>query len=719
MKQRMALLSTLAAAGLAACAPIAPPAPPAEQPPAAPAPAPEPVGVAIPHGHGYNIHFTDPKPGEMEMIAASGVKWVRMDFAWGGTERKAGEYDFSAYDRLMTSLDKHGIRALFILDYANKLYDDGMAPRTDAGRTAFAKWAAAAATHFKGRGILWEMWNEPNIGFWKPEPNVTNYVALALAVGKALRAAAPDEAYCGPGTSRIDLPFLEECFRGGLLEYWSSVTVHPYRHQSGPETVVPEYGRLRDLIVKHAPKGKAIPIVSGEWGFSAAWNGFDAASQGAMLPRQWLVNAACGIPLSIWYDWHDDGRDPKEAEHNFGTVSNALHAGRTPIYDPKPAYLAATTLNRELDGFRFVRRLSPPRAGAESSAEDWVLLFRRGSEVRLAAWTTAADPQRIVLPGPAAPVKAVGYTGAALPDLVPDAAGLVVPLTRDPVYLVPSAGDAAKIESATFRQDWSDGRIVAVTQAPGPDGALLVTVEKAFGPRLRGRLTLAADGRDAGSMPLDVEAGAARATLTVKTTAPAGSSVAVRIEREDGLAVFHSKPRRLASVTGFETRTADFSIHANTDGKGATASTQTLSAVAAPAGLPVGPGEALHLDASVDAGYLYLCLVHRDGTQTGITGRPTALGVWVHAQGDPATLSCRIQDASGETFQSAHARLENGWQYVELSLAGQNDSHWGGNDNGVADLPVKWQALLLIDRDHKRPYRGTLHFARPALIHEP
>jgi beta-galactosidase GanA len=53
---------------------------------------------------GVNIHFTDPKPGEMKMLADTGFKWVRMDLNWGGTERKKGEYDFRAYDRLMTAL---------------------------------------------------------------------------------------------------------------------------------------------------------------------------------------------------------------------------------------------------------------------------------------------------------------------------------------------------------------------------------------------------------------------------------------------------------------------------------------------------------------------------------------------------------------------------------------------------------------------------------------
>src|SRR5690242_3720046 len=72
--------------------------------PAAPAFAAAPV---VPEGLGVNIHFTDPRPGEMEMIAAAGMRIVRMDFGWGAIERKAGEYDFSAYDRLVKACEAH------------------------------------------------------------------------------------------------------------------------------------------------------------------------------------------------------------------------------------------------------------------------------------------------------------------------------------------------------------------------------------------------------------------------------------------------------------------------------------------------------------------------------------------------------------------------------------------------------------------------------------
>src|SRR5262249_17720616 len=156
-----------------------------------------------------------------------------------------------------------------ILDYRNDLYDDGLSPHTDEGRAAFAKWAAAAVSRYKGRGVLWEMYNEPNIKqFWHPEPNVDDYVRLAIATGRPVRAVAPKEKYIGPACSTMDFKFLEGCFKGGVLEYFDAVTVHPYRPKN-PETVEADYAKLKDLIAQYAPKGKSIPIFSGEWGYSS------------------------------------------------------------------------------------------------------------------------------------------------------------------------------------------------------------------------------------------------------------------------------------------------------------------------------------------------------------------------------------------------------------------------------------------------------------------
>ena len=388
--------------------------------------------TVVPQGLGVNIHFTDPKPGEMEMLAAAGFRVIRMDFHWAATEPDKGRYDFSAYDRLLAALEPHKIRAMLIFDYSNRHYDQGLSPQSDEGRRAFAHWAAAAAKHFHGRGVVWEMYNEPNIKFWKPKPNVQQYVKLALEVGKALRQAEPGEIYVGPATSTIDFRFLEKCFQAGLLDYWSAVSVHPYR-QTGPETVVAEYARLRKLITQYAPKGKQIPIVSGEWGYSAGWNPkkFNVDVQGKYLPRQWLINLSQEVPISIWYDWHDDGTLAKEPEHHFGTVYHAEHRDRPQPYDAKPAYAAAKTLTSTLAGFRFQKRLPA------KSADDYLFLFTQGHAVRLAAWTTSPSAQEVVVPLGPGRYLVTDHLGKSLPPVSAGEKGLTLKLTDAPQYVVP------------------------------------------------------------------------------------------------------------------------------------------------------------------------------------------------------------------------------------------------------------------------------------------
>ena len=405
-------------------------------------------------GLGVNIHFTEPQLGELEMIRAAGFRWVRMDFTWAATEPEPGRYDFAKYDSLLAALEKANLRAYFILDYGHPKYARPAAPG-DAGdrqpftsragtqefRDAFAKWAVAAVGHFKGRGIVWELWNEPNIAhvvppsggtnrgggtnsgkedqsaggdFVPPKGGTTNYIALAKTVAAALEKAglrgrsrafptgtkreAAGECLVGPATSVIDLPFLDACFAAGLLEVFDAISVHPYR-QGAPESVAEEYRALRLLIRRHCaadalPLGtydpsrpnpaRRIPILSGEWGYSAAWPSLGKdeaareATQAKYLPRMFLTNVANDIPLSIWYDWRDDGDDPKEAEHRFGIVRRKPTGDAKQPFEPKPAYTAMKTLAAQLDGMKFSKQLG--------SWDAPVLLFGRGEDTRQVAW---------------------------------------------------------------------------------------------------------------------------------------------------------------------------------------------------------------------------------------------------------------------------------------------------------------------------------------------
>ena len=347
--------------------------------------------LIIPRGVGINIHFVAGHEKDLDMIAGAGIKFIRMDFGWGGIERKKGEYNWADYEELTANLEKRGLRAIYILDYSNSLYEetvvsknplngqehrDTASPQHPESVTAYAKWAAAAAKHFSGRHIVWEIWNEPNISFWKPKPDVQQYNAMAAAALKAIREADPKATVVGPATSEIPVKFLEDFFASGALEYLDAVSVHPYRnYKKGPETAAEDYVKLRALIEKHAPANKKnLPILSGEWGYSTFTKGISVEKQAAFAARQQLANVLNGIPISIWYDWKNDGENPDEREENFGIVTYDLK--------PKPAYIALQTLTRELYGFKIDKRVL-----TENEA-DYVLLFTNGGSRKVAAWTT-------------------------------------------------------------------------------------------------------------------------------------------------------------------------------------------------------------------------------------------------------------------------------------------------------------------------------------------
>ena len=383
-------------------------------------------------GIGINIHFTDAQPGELEMLSGAGFRWIRMDLHWEKTETAPGVYDFSAFDRLLASLDQFHLRALLILDYTNPLYDDGKPTCSDTGRAAFARWAVAAATHFKNRGVMWEIWNEPNGGwFWKPKANPDDYAALALTVSKAIHDAAPDELVVGPALSGSKTDFLEVTAKADVIPYWSGITIHPYLRTS-PENYGDAYDRIRQFIKAYAAPGQPIDVMCGESGYSTTWQGIDEEIQGKYLARLFLFDVLSGVPLTIWYDWRDDGLNPTDQEHHFGIVHHDYHPGAANAYDPKPAYAAARTYSDQLAGYRFKERL------ATQSPGDYVLIFTRGGNTCEVAWTTTPDSHEITIPAPDGDGSylATSFDGKEKSTIASTDGTLTLTLTGGPQYLV-------------------------------------------------------------------------------------------------------------------------------------------------------------------------------------------------------------------------------------------------------------------------------------------
>lgn len=104
-------------------------------------------------------HASDPEV--IDLIARTGVRWVRAEFYWSEIEPEpGGGYRWSVYDAMVRDYGRRGINVLGILTYI-----PDSQPRDWAKiDRAFQKFAAAAVRRYASRGVHhWEVFNEPNL----------------------------------------------------------------------------------------------------------------------------------------------------------------------------------------------------------------------------------------------------------------------------------------------------------------------------------------------------------------------------------------------------------------------------------------------------------------------------------------------------------------------------------------------------------------------------
>ncbi len=726
----------------------------------------------LPAPLGVNIHFTRAPERELDLLAATGFRIVRMDFAWGGIERNVGAYDFSAYDRLVADMETRGIRLLFILDYGHPVHTKGNGPATDTERAAFVAFARAGARHFKGKKILWEIWNEPNIPqFWKPAPNVEDYAKLAVATTRAVKEEDPEALVLAPATSTIDLKFLEGCFRGGLLDVIDVLTVHPYRG-SNPETAEPEIRKLRTLMARYSPR--LLPIANGEWGFSAV--NVPLEMQADYLVRQALFDISMGFAFNIWYDWRDDGTDPKEPEHHFGSVAHDLA--------PKPASIAMKTLAETLGGFAFVTRLPPEQE------ETVMLLFARDKEERVVAWSTTGE-RKISLPVEGATIVARdGATrqvasckeitvGSAPLYVIPAersealaASRVIVPCDR---WLAARAGEPftasytlhnpfARPLRLSVHAEYDDPPLLEASLEPGATKRVDVPtslksraseVQQFYAWARADEVRLRVQGHGGAIVRNAIHVRILppeRAALPVEIGVLDRSPFKGRLEVEDSRAAVDlpaghatttlrvpflpekESPRQEIVVLLFDGGGAEMMRAAATfrtaftfaaepdkpvadlrlildDGDRSVPLTATLVGALGRDGGPTA-----RLAYEFGAGWRFLPIATtRD---PAITGEPERMLAWIRGDGSGDHLRCRFVDATGQTFQADGGRIDfKEWKLVEFPLRG-NLGSWGGAKDGVIHYPIKWNAVLLLDSASRKAHKGEILIGEASFVYD-
>jgi hypothetical protein len=275
---------------------------------------------------------------ELAGIAATGARYLRMDFDWSHIGRREGALDWTATERVVRDAHACGLEVLGLLTYtpawARPAGTGDHHPPTDPGD--FAEFAAEAVRRFRPLGVrTWEIWNEPNIdAFWEPAPDPRDYAALLTAAYAALKAVDPDARVltgglspapdASDGTRIAPDTFLEGVYAADGDGHFDAIGHHPYSYP-----VLPLDSTGENAFADVTPRLFAVMQEHGDGDLEIWGTEIGAPTSEVLTPdfvAEYVTQAYAGWrdwsftgPL-IWYSYRDAGSDPDDPEDNFGLV---------------------------------------------------------------------------------------------------------------------------------------------------------------------------------------------------------------------------------------------------------------------------------------------------------------------------------------------------------------------------------------------------------------
>jgi len=233
-----------------------------------------------------------------DKVAATGVKWIRIQSGWAKTEKQKGVYDFAWLDQIVDNLLRRGLQPWVCLCYGNGLYNEeaakvfgcvGCPPiGSEEEKLAWSNYVTALTSRYRGKITWYEVWNEPDGKWcWKHGPNGTEYGEFVKATAAAIKTGDAAAKVIGGSTCLRDLAWLNDVLRTGAGMAMDALTYHAYSSNE-----VENFDRVKGLrALCHAYNPK-IEIIQGETGCQSRSDGAGALAGGAWTPERQAKNMA-------------------------------------------------------------------------------------------------------------------------------------------------------------------------------------------------------------------------------------------------------------------------------------------------------------------------------------------------------------------------------------------------------------------------------------------
>ena len=178
----------------------------------------------------YGIVTQNWSPDYGPWTAELGVGWVRLDFNWFEIEPDRNVFDWAILDSKVYAAYAQSLRIYGTLAYTPAWA--GPCPHCmPDSLDDWRQFVEAVLAHYRGAGIVFGIWNEPNLGFLNDTPDGARYAALFGQANAARLRVDRFATLAGPETSHHGYPAYYQSVMSQILPNMQAgdvVSVHYY-----------------------------------------------------------------------------------------------------------------------------------------------------------------------------------------------------------------------------------------------------------------------------------------------------------------------------------------------------------------------------------------------------------------------------------------------------------------------------------------------------------
>ena len=243
-------------------------------------------------------------------ISQLGVSRARIQSGWARTEQKKGKYDYAWLDEIVNGIISQNVKPWMCLGYGNPVYSSeitlGAKIFTDEPTMkAWEKYVETTVARYKGKVVLWEVWNEPNQKVNKTDPST--YTNLLVRTCEAIKRVDPEAQIAAFALASVDAGYLSHVLndlkRMGKSNLFTHVSLHKY--YENPDDCDYDFMTLRKIIHEFNPEIIVFQGESGcpsklEWTHALKHIEFDEYIQAKTVLRRMFCDFAIGQACSIF-----------------------------------------------------------------------------------------------------------------------------------------------------------------------------------------------------------------------------------------------------------------------------------------------------------------------------------------------------------------------------------------------------------------------------------